>query len=113
MGVHPLRERMRAAHMRALYLVGRQDAALRSYANLRTRLAEELGVDPGPELTGPAPGDPHAGPALAAPRVPAPPPSAPVAPARPPRGLPAALTELIAVTKRWRNCARCWARTGW
>jgi len=49
--VHPLRERLRAAHVRALYLAGRQDAALRSHAELRTRLAEELGVDPGPELT--------------------------------------------------------------
>lgn len=49
--LHPLRERMRAAHVRALYLAGRQDAALRSHADLRARLAEELGLDPGPELT--------------------------------------------------------------
>ncbi|MFE3202317.1 BTAD domain-containing putative transcriptional regulator [Embleya sp. NPDC059237] len=93
--VHPLRERMRAAHMRALYLVGRQDAALRSYADLRTRLAEELGVDPGPELTALHQAILTQDPALAAPRIPAPPPSAPVAPARAPGGLPAALTELI------------------
>ncbi|GAA1593015.1 BTAD domain-containing putative transcriptional regulator [Actinomadura kijaniata] len=48
---HPLRERLRAAHMRALYLAGRQGEALESYTALRERLADELGVDPGPKLT--------------------------------------------------------------
>ncbi|SFO96152.1 ATP-binding protein [Amycolatopsis rubida] len=47
---HPLREGLRAAQMRALYLRGRQSEALASYTDLRTRLAEELGVDPGPQL---------------------------------------------------------------
>lgn len=47
---HPLRERLRALHMRALYRTGRQSDSLASYAELRDRLADELGLDPGPEL---------------------------------------------------------------
>ncbi|MEU2062569.1 BTAD domain-containing putative transcriptional regulator [Streptomyces sp. NPDC013455] len=48
---HPLRERLRAVQMRALYRAGHQGEALASYEDLRTRLAGELGVCPGPALS--------------------------------------------------------------
>ncbi|MEV4996915.1 BTAD domain-containing putative transcriptional regulator [Streptomyces niveus] len=47
---HPLRERLRAAHLRALYGAGRQTEALESFEELRRRLSDELGLEPGREL---------------------------------------------------------------
>jgi predicted ATPase/DNA-binding SARP family transcriptional activator len=47
---YPLRERLRMAHMRALYRAGRQGDALQSFRELRRRLDEELGVPPGPAV---------------------------------------------------------------
>jgi predicted ATPase/DNA-binding SARP family transcriptional activator len=47
---HPLRERLRAQYMRALNAEGRQAEALATYEDARRTLAEELGVDPSPEL---------------------------------------------------------------
>ncbi|MGI5207813.1 BTAD domain-containing putative transcriptional regulator [Spirillospora sp. CA-108201] len=47
---HPFRERLRAAHMRALYRAGRPAEALAAYDDLRVRLRDDLGLAPSPDL---------------------------------------------------------------
>lgn len=47
---NPLDERICSLLMIALYRSGRQVDALASYARLRSTLAEELGIEPGPEI---------------------------------------------------------------
>jgi predicted ATPase/DNA-binding SARP family transcriptional activator len=49
-GQHPLREGFTAQLMRALYGAGRQAEALEAYQHARARLADELGLEPGPAL---------------------------------------------------------------
>src|SRR5262245_34114350 len=46
----PVHERFRAQHMLALYHSGRQAEALRAYQKTRAYLAEELGLEPSPQL---------------------------------------------------------------
>jgi predicted ATPase/DNA-binding SARP family transcriptional activator len=85
---HPYRERLRAAHMRALHRSGRTSEALDSFQDLRGRLADELGLDPGPELTALHQAVLSADPAEDAP-APAP------QPVKPTTNVPAPVTELI------------------
>ncbi|WP_069869256.1 AfsR/SARP family transcriptional regulator [Streptomyces malaysiensis] len=47
---HPLDEPLHALRIRALRDVGRAAEALAAYEEIRTEIAERLGVDPGPEL---------------------------------------------------------------
>jgi YVTN family beta-propeller protein len=47
---HPLREQLRAQLMLALYRSGRHPEALETYRQGRKALADELGLEPGPEL---------------------------------------------------------------
>ena len=47
---HPARERLGGQLMIALYRSGRQSDALESYRHMQRTLADELGLQPGPEL---------------------------------------------------------------
>ena len=50
MATHPYQEGLWELLITALYRAGRQADALAAYQRVRTRLADELGLDPGPQL---------------------------------------------------------------
>jgi predicted ATPase/DNA-binding SARP family transcriptional activator len=95
-GRHPLRQRLRAAYMHALYRSGRHSEALDTYGELRDHLADALGLDPGAELVALQQAILRQDPDLA--------PSAPV-PAGPRTNLPAPLTSLIGREEAAREVA--------
>ncbi|WP_371527648.1 winged helix-turn-helix domain-containing protein [Streptomyces sp. NBC_01283] len=95
----PLRERLRGAHMRALYLAGRPTEALDAYRDLRERLADDLGIDPGAELAALHEAMLRQSPELAPPRAdaprPHPAPESRPTPSHPRTNLPTPVTALV------------------
>jgi len=83
---HPTRERLRGQLILALYRSGRQADALRAYQQTRTVLADELGIDPSPELQRLHQAILVQDPSLEA---------APPAPTEPPHNLPERLTSFV------------------
>ncbi|MBM2619044.1 winged helix-turn-helix domain-containing protein [Actinoplanes sp. LDG1-06] len=107
---HPLDEGLRGLLMTALSGSGRQALAVTQYHEIRARLADELGLDPGPELQrtyqgllNPPSSPPATAPASSLAHAVRPPHGAPLAPdssvARPLHGAPFATTDAVPVVQ--------------
>ncbi|MFJ3775429.1 AfsR/SARP family transcriptional regulator [Streptomyces sp. NPDC090075] len=110
---YPLRENLRRQLMLALYRSGRQAEALEEYARVRDLLVEELGIDPGRQLTQVYEGILRESPELAAPVPPEAPAPTPVpVSAQAPCTLPYDLADFSGRDREQRELLDCAQRSG-